>query len=199
VAAVIAAVLVVALGGSLLMQVTKSPPSGLPSGSARTTPNLTPAATASASVPKTTVVWYVGLGAGSQSDQEHAEEDFVNNYNATNKDNVNLQLELLHGYNATDTWRTSFDSGKGPDVIGPVGIQVRAEYPSYWLGLNDEIARNKTDLSVYPPALLKTFKNAAGQYEGLPYDEYPAFIFYNKDLFKDAGSRICRPKSARST
>ena len=35
--------------------------------------------------------------------------------------------------------------------------------------------------------------------EGLPYDEYPAFIFYNKDLFKDAGSRICRPKSARST
>lgn len=42
-------------------------------------------------------------------------------------------------------------------------------------------------MSVYPPALLKTFKNAAGQYEGLPYDEYPAFIFYNKDLFKAAG------------
>jgi multiple sugar transport system substrate-binding protein len=69
----------------------------------------------------------------------------------------------------------------------PVGIQVRAEYPSYWLGLNDEIARNKTDLGAYPPALLKTFKDAAGQYQGLPYDEYPGFIFYNKDLFEAAG------------
>jgi multiple sugar transport system substrate-binding protein len=187
VAAVIIAVLVVVLGGSLLLQVTKGPQSGLPSGSARTTPNLTPAATASASVAKTTVVWYVGFGAGSQPDQQQPETDFVNNYNATNKDNINLQLDVLHGSNATDTWHTPFDSGKGPDIIGPVGIQVRVEYPSYWLGLNDLIARNHTDLNAYPRALLKTFKNAAGQYEGLPYDEYPAFIFYNKDLFRAAG------------
>jgi multiple sugar transport system substrate-binding protein len=137
---------------------------------------------------KTTVVWYVGLGAGSQPDQVQAEENFVNNYNATNTDNIILQLEELNpGGNATDTWRTPFDAGGGPDIIGPVGIQVRAEFPSYWLGLDDLIARNHTDLSVYPPALLATFKNAAGQYQGLPYDEYPAFIFYDKDLFKAAG------------
>jgi multiple sugar transport system substrate-binding protein len=164
-------------------------------------PSATPTATAVAATPlkgvngcssctpsnKTTVVWYVGLGAGSQPDQQQAETDFVNTYNATNKDNIDLQLEVLHGTNATDTWHTPFDAGGGPDIIGPVGIQVRAEYPSYWLGLDDLIARNGTDLSVYPPALLKTFKNAEGQYEGLPYDEYPAFIFFNKDLFKAAG------------
>jgi multiple sugar transport system substrate-binding protein len=186
----IAAVLAIANGGSLLMQVTKSPAAGLPSSSTSPTPTRTPApsASASASIGKTTVVWYLGLGAGSQPNQLQAETDFVNNYNLSNKDDIILQLQELNpGGNATDTWRTSFDSGKGPDVIGPVGIQVRAEYPSYWLGLNDEIARNKTDLSVYQPALLNTFKNAAGQYEGLPYDEYPGFIFYNKDLFKAAG------------
>jgi multiple sugar transport system substrate-binding protein/raffinose/stachyose/melibiose transport system substrate-binding protein len=73
------------------------------------------------------------------------------------------------------------------DIIGPVGIQTRAQYSGNWLGLDDLIAKNKTDLSVYPPAVLNAVKNAAGQYEALPYTQYPAFIFYNKDLFKAAG------------
>jgi multiple sugar transport system substrate-binding protein len=183
-AGAIAAVLLIALGGNLFIQAQKSPPAGLPSGSASSTPTKTP----SASVARTPVVWFTGLGAGSQPDQQQAETDFVNNYNLRNKDGIILQLQVLGpGGNATDTWHTPFDSGKGPDIIGPVGIQVRAEYPSYWLSLNDLIAKNHTDLSAYPAALLKTFKNSAGQYDGLPYDQYPAFIFYNKDLFKVAG------------
>jgi multiple sugar transport system substrate-binding protein len=186
-AGAIAAVLVIALGGSLLIQVTKSSPAGLPSGSVSAAPTLTPAPPASASVAKTTVVWFIGLGAGSQPNQLSAEADFVNHYNATNKDNIDLVLQIMCGCNATETLTGDMEAGKGPDILGPVGIQGRADYSGYWLGLNDEIAKDKTDLSAYPPALLATFKNAAGQYEGLPYNEYPAFIFYNKDLFKAAG------------
>ncbi|HEY5487964.1 MAG TPA: hypothetical protein VIK06_09965 [Candidatus Limnocylindrales bacterium] len=184
-AGAIAAVLVIALGGSLLMQAKKSPPAGLPFGSASATPTGTPAPTPSASVAKTTVVWFIGLGAGSQPNQLKVETDFVNRYNATNHDGIDLQMQIIS--NGSGTLKEQIDSGKGPDLFGPVGIQGRAGLEQYVLGLNDLIAENHTDLSAYPPALLATFKNAAGQYEGLPYDEYPAFIFYNKDLFKAAG------------
>jgi multiple sugar transport system substrate-binding protein len=144
------------------------------------------AASVSASAGKTTVVWFIGLGAGSQPNQMKAEEDFRNSYNATNTDNIDLELDFVQAGGSAET--TIDDSLAGTDIVGPIdSIQARAEYPNYWLGLNDLIAQNKTDLSVYPPALLATFKNSAGQYESLPYDEYPAFIFYNKDLFEAAG------------
>ncbi len=185
-ASAIAAVLVIALGGSLLMQVTKTPPAGLPSGSASASPTGTPAHSATASTPKTTLVWFVGAGPGGSPDQVQVETDFVNRYNHTNTDNISLQLALVS--NGPVSLQEQIDTGKGPDIIGPVGIEGRGvTLASDMLGLNDLIARNHTDLNAYPPALLRTFRNSAGQYEGLPYDQYPAFIFYNKDLFKAAG------------
>ena len=187
VAVAITAVLVVVLGGGLLLQVTKSPHVGLPSGSGSASPTGKQAASVSASPSKTTVVWYIGFGTGSQPNQLKAAEDFRDAYNATNTDNIDLEFQFISGGNATDTLWTQIDAGKGPDILGPVGIQTNAQYSSYWLGLDDLIAKNRTDLSSYPPALLKTFKDSAGQYEGLPYIEYPAFIFYNKDVFKAAG------------
>jgi multiple sugar transport system substrate-binding protein len=187
VAVVIASVIVVALGGSLLMQVTKSPPAGLPSGSGSATPTGTPAPSATASRPKTRVVWFIGIGAGSQPNQLQVEQAFADKYNATNTDNISLQLTVISAGAADDTIAKELARNGGSDIVGPIGIQARAGLPGYFLALDDLIARNHTDLSAYPPALQKTFKNAAGQYEGLPYDEYPAFIFYNKDLFKAAG------------
>jgi multiple sugar transport system substrate-binding protein len=188
-AGAIAAVLVIALGGNLFIQAQKSPPAGLPSGSASSTPTETPPPTASASAsgPKTRVVWFIGLGAGSQPNQLQAETDFRARYNATNTDNISLELSIISGGAADDTPDKELARNGGADIVGPIGIQTRAGLPDRFLPLDDLIAQNKTDLSAYPPAALKAFKNPAGQYESLPYIEYPAFIFYNKDLFKAAG------------
>jgi ABC-type glycerol-3-phosphate transport system substrate-binding protein len=180
----------VALGGNLLIQVTKSPPAGLPSGSVSAAPTPTidglqfPYPGTSVPAGKTAVVWFVGLGSGMQPDQLQAETDFVNRYNATNTDRIFLQLDILPAASA-DT--TIDDLLASTDILGPIGIQTRAGLPGRFLTLNDLIAKSHTDLSTYPPALLATFKNSAGQYEGLPYDEYPGFIFYDKDLFAAAG------------
>jgi len=200
VAVVIAAVLVVVLGGSLLMQVTKSPHIGLPSGSESASPTGTQAASASASasVARTEVVWNTVFGAGSQPNQVKAEQAFVDHYNATNTDNIELILRWSLPDCADCTFATYLAAGGASDIIGPVGIQGRVGLEKYVLGLNDLITRNHTDLSVYPPALLATFKNAAGQYESLPYDDYPAFIFYNKDLFKAAGLPDLPTKAGQS-
>jgi ABC-type glycerol-3-phosphate transport system substrate-binding protein len=141
----------------------------------------------SASVAKTKVVWNTFFGSGSQPNQVTAEQAFIDRYNATNTDNIELTLQYWLPDCADCTFDTFLAQGGASDIIGPIGIQGRVGIHKYVLGLNDLIAENHTDLGAFPPALLATFKNAAGQYEGLPYDEFPAFIFYNKDLFKSAG------------
>jgi ABC-type glycerol-3-phosphate transport system substrate-binding protein len=189
-----AAAVVVALTGGLLLTRFEGPASTMaPTTNASVAPTATmyglqfPYPAASASAGKTTVDWMVGLDSGSQPGQLQAEIEFVDRYNATNADDVFLRVYPIPNMNATDTIDTFLDSDQAPDIFGPIGIQGRARLKSHILGLDDEIAKNHTDLSAYPPALLATFKNSAGQYEGLPYDEYPAFIFYNKDLFAAAG------------
>jgi multiple sugar transport system substrate-binding protein len=132
----------------------------------------------------TKVVWFIGLGAGSQPNQLQAETDFVNNYNNTNTDNIFLQPSIIPNSNATDTLKTEIAAGKGPDIVGPVGIQGRAGFPGVFLDLTNEVAANKTDLTVYGDKLVNSMKMGTDGLIGLPYAIYPGFIFYNKDLFK---------------
>jgi hypothetical protein len=95
VAGAIAAVLVLVLGASLLMQVTKNPHIASPTASESASPNGTQAASAPASVARTTVVWFPGFRARLAEQSGVAEADFVIRYNATTKDNINLQLSLI--------------------------------------------------------------------------------------------------------
>ena len=149
------------------------------SGSATAIPVQTQSAPPSA----TKVVWFIGLGAGSQPAQLQAETDFVNNYNNTNKDNIFLQVSIIPNTNATDTLKTQIAAGKGPDIVGPVGIQGRAGFPGVFLDLTAEVASNKTDLTPYGDKLVNAMKMGKDGLVGLPYALYPGFIFYNKDLF----------------
>jgi multiple sugar transport system substrate-binding protein len=162
-------------------------------GNSGTSPTASTAASSSASAivtstatpppGKTKIVWFVGLGSGSQPNQLQAETDFVNNYNDNNTDNIFLQLSIIPNSNATDTLKTQIAAGKGPDIVGPVGISGRASFPGVWLDLTAEVASNKTDLTIYGDKLVNSFKSASEGLTGLPYDMYPGFIFYNKDLF----------------
>ena len=132
---------------------------------------------------KTKIVWFIGLGSGSQPNQLQAETDFVNKYNDTNTDNIFLQVSIVPNSNATDTLKTQIAAGKGPDIVGPVGIIGRAGFPGVFLDLTAEVASNKTDLTIYGDKLVNAFKMGSDGLIGLPYVLYPGFIFYNKDLF----------------
>jgi multiple sugar transport system substrate-binding protein len=164
-----------ACGGSSATQTATTTASG------GATPITTPAASAPAN--KTKVVWFIGLGAGSQPNQLQAETDFVNNYNDNNKDNIFIAPSIIPNTNATDTLKTQIAAGKGPDIVGPVGIQGRAGFPGVFLDLTAEVASNKTDLTIYGDKLVNAFKMGSDGLIGLPYVIYPGFIFYNKDLF----------------
>jgi ABC-type glycerol-3-phosphate transport system substrate-binding protein len=183
-----AAIIAIAVtGGLLFMHGGHSPVASLATTPATNSPSESASVLPSAAPSKTQVVWNTGFGAGSQPNQVEAEQAFVDSYNATNTDNIHLTLRWSLPDCADCTFDNFIAAGGVADIIGPIGDQGRAGLHKYVRGLNDLIAANHTDLSAYPPALLATFKNTAGQYEGLPYDEYPAFIFYNKDLFKAAG------------
>ena len=171
----------------LLVHGGNSPAALLATSLATSSPSTSASASPSASVAKTKVVWNTAFGAGGAPSQVKAEQAFVDRYNATNSDGIELSLQWWLPDCASCNFDTFLAQGGASDIIGPIDIQGRVGLHKYVLGLNDLIAENHTDLGSFPPALLATFKNAIGQYEGLPYDEFPAFIFYNKDLFKTAG------------
>jgi multiple sugar transport system substrate-binding protein len=132
------------------------------------------------------VRWFVGLGSGTQPAQIDAQKAFVANYNSTNPDHITVKLEIVPNANATDVLKTEIAAGNAPDIIGPVGVKGRNGFEGLFLDLTSEIAKNNFDLTVFDSTLVKFFQSADGQV-GLPYDIFPGYIWYNKDIFAKAG------------
>ena len=163
-------------------------------------PRSTASPSASAAIPSTYLVeptgipiahrtpirWFVGLGSGTLTSQIENERAFVANYNADNKDGVAIELEVVANGNAYDVLKTEMAAGAAPDIIGPVGVGGRNGLGGAFLDLTQEIAKNKVDLAGYDPALVAYLQEGGAQI-GLPYDIFPGYVWYNKDLFKAAG------------
>jgi multiple sugar transport system substrate-binding protein len=133
------------------------------------------------------VRWFVGLGGGTQPSQIDAQKAFVANYNKTNKDNISIKLEIVPNANAYDVLKTEIAAGNAPDIIGPVGVKGRNGFEGLFLDLTAEVAKNNYDLTASDPALVKFFQQGGDGQVGLPYDIYPGYIWYNKDIFNKAG------------
>jgi multiple sugar transport system substrate-binding protein len=135
---------------------------------------------------RTVIKWFVGLGAGTQPPQIPLEQEAVKKFNES-QDKIYLALEIIDNRQAFNALATRIASGDVPDIIGPVGVRGRNAFKGQLLDLTDLIKTNKVDLSQYPPELIQYY-NVEGQGQiGLPYAIYPSFIYYNKDLFDEAG------------
>lgn len=133
------------------------------------------------------VRWFIGLGPGSQPNQIEAERRFVSGYNAKNSDCVALYLEIVPNAIAADTLKTEIASGNAPDVVGPIGASGRLAVNGLLLDLAPLVSSNHTDLSGFEPAVVNYLKQGSDGLIGLPYDIFPGYLFYNKDLFGQAG------------
>lgn len=135
---------------------------------------------------RTVIRWFVGLGAGTQPAQIPLEEEAVERFNQA-QDKIYLALEIVDNTQAYNVLATRIASGDVPDIIGPVGVRGRNGFKGLLLDLQPLIESNSVDLSKYPKALVD-FYNVEGQGQiGLPYAIYPSFIYFNKDLFDEAG------------
>ena len=157
---------------------------------APSTVNITPAPIAAGPGPNggTVVRWFIGLGAGTQPAQIGPEQAFIAAYNKSQKD-VYIQYELVDNTQAASILKTEIAAGNAPDIIGPVGVEGLNLFADQLLDLKAQIqSTGYKPTGVDQP--LVDFFNSLGQNGatvGLPFAVYPSFIFYNQDLFEEAG------------
>jgi multiple sugar transport system substrate-binding protein len=190
----IVAILATACGGSTATAAPSVAASEAPSAAAATaSPSL--AAITPAPLPPNApgpnggvvVSWFVGLGAGGQPQQLQAEADFVNAYNASQKD-VYISLEIYNNNVAANILKTQIAAGNAPDIIGPVGVEGLNLFRDQLLDLAPLVASTGYTQPGVDPKLFDFFKLGEGNAQiGLPFATYPSFLYFNKDLFDEAG------------
>lgn len=134
---------------------------------------------------KTNIVWYVGLGGGGDPGQPAKEQKVVDAFNAS-QSAINLKLTVVTNANATKTLATQISGGNGPDIVGPVGVKGSNAFDGQWADMAPMMASQKFDTSGYDAAAIKSFL-IDGKQVGLPSGVYPSYVWYNKDLFDEAG------------
>jgi multiple sugar transport system substrate-binding protein len=132
------------------------------------------------------VKWYVGLGTGGNPAQVEAQRKVVEDFNKS-QDHTYVALQIVDNTIASQTLATQIAAGNPPDIVGPVGTVGRATFDGNYLDLTPYIQASGMDLSVYDQAVVNAY-NIPGQGQiGLPFAVFPSFMYYNKDLFDEAG------------
>ncbi len=129
--------------------------------------------------------WYVGLGTGGNPEQIEAQEAVVDEFNAS-RDDIQIKLEIVQNDVAYDTLSTQIASGNAPDIIGPVGIRGANAFNGRWLDLQPLVDSSGYDLSRWEQAQVDVWRTDEGLV-GLPFGVFPSVMFYNRDLFDEAG------------
>lgn len=134
---------------------------------------------------KARVVFFVGMGTGSDPDQIAVQEALVSEFNATH-DDIEVEMLVVPHDSAPERFLAMVAGGSPPQVVGPIGIANVAEFFDVWADVSPLIEADGTDLSdFYGPAVdLQTYPDKT---IGLPLGLYPSFLFYNADLFDAAG------------
>jgi multiple sugar transport system substrate-binding protein len=141
-------------------------------------------ATTSASGDVVEVRWFVGLGAGTDAPVIPLQEELVAEYNATH-DNIQIKLDVAPDPDQAATLlQTQVVGGNSPDIVGPVGVKGAAQFFGGWLDLSAYLG--DYDLSDFDPALVE-FWNQQGVQIGLPFAVFPQVLWFNKELFDEAG------------
>jgi multiple sugar transport system substrate-binding protein len=135
---------------------------------------------------RTQIRWFVGIGAGGQPEQADAQRQVVDEFNAS-QDEIELVLEIVENDVAYETLATQIASDNPPDIIGPVGRDGSNAFSGLYLDLEPLVESTGFDTSIWPEATVENFREPDGTLPGLPFASFPSFIYYNRDLFDEAG------------
>lgn len=189
------AILATACGGTTASTAPSAAATEAPSAAVTAAPSatpliVTPAPIAAGPGPNggTVVRWFIGLGAGTQPAQIGPEQTFIDTFNASQSD-VYIQYEIVSNTQASSILQTEIAAGNAPDIIGPVGVEGLNLFADQLLDLKPLIASTGYQSTGVDQSLVDFFNSLGqnGATVGLPFAVYPSFIFYNKDLFDEAG------------
>lgn len=132
------------------------------------------------------VDWFVGLGTGTNEQQIEVQNAVVEAFNAS-QDAIELRITLAASNQvAADTLSTLIAGNTPPDIVGPVGFSGANAFSGQWLDLQPLVDAAGYDLSQYPESLVGLYQTPEGLL-GIPFAVFPSLMFYNKDLFDEAG------------
>lgn len=134
---------------------------------------------------KTQIRWFVGLGTGTDPEQQPVQEQVVAEFNASHP-NIELVLEVVPYDSARDALSTQIAAGNGPDIVGPVGWSGSNAYYGEWLDVGPFIESSGYDTTQFSQELVAFYQTEEGQV-GLPFAVFPAAVFYQRSLFDEAG------------
>ncbi len=195
VAAGIVAILAAACGGSTATTAPSAAATAAPAATEAPAPTEAPSLVAITPEPIAAAVgpnggkvlrWFIGLGGGGKPEQIAAEQKFAADFNAAQKD-VYLTPEIYDNSVAAQQLQVQIAAGNPPDIIGPVGVEGLNIFRDNLLDLKPLIVSENFDMSGFDPALVDFFDiGKDGATIGVPYANYPSFIYYNKKLFDEA-------------
>ena len=134
---------------------------------------------------RTPIRWFIGLGSGTDAQQQEAQHAVVDAFNAS-QDKIQLIMEVVPYNGARDALATQIASGNGPDIIGPVGWSGSNLFYGQYLDLAPLIEKTGYDLTQFSDELVKFNITEEGQI-GLPFAVFPAAVFFQKGMFDEAG------------
>ncbi|PKO12415.1 MAG: sugar ABC transporter substrate-binding protein [Chloroflexi bacterium HGW-Chloroflexi-10] len=130
--------------------------------------------------------WFIGLGTGTDPDQLTAEQEVVDEFNATHPD-IHLVTEIVTYEAAFDTLATELAAGNPPDIVGPMGVDGAESFHGQWLDLTPSIEKFGYDLTQFDEGAVNFYHTGGEGQLGIPFGVYPSVMYYNKPLFDEAG------------
>jgi multiple sugar transport system substrate-binding protein len=144
------------------------------------------AATPQPTGPPVEIKWFCCLGTGDDKSQLPVEMKFVDDFNKS-QTHIKLVFDHVVYAGARAAFATRLASGTPPDVVGPVGVGGAEAFRGSWLDLKDLIAKNNYDLSQYGQGAVDFYKVAGQGQIGIPFAVYPSELYYQPDMFDEAG------------
>ncbi len=135
---------------------------------------------------KTEVRWFIGLGTGDAPELQAPQQAIVDAFNASHP-NIHLTMEVVLYAQAYETLATQVTSGNPPDIVGPVGVSGAEGFHGMWLDLEPYIKKTNYDLSGFDPKAVDFYRVEGQGLLGLPYAIYPSMIYYQPEMFDEAG------------
>jgi multiple sugar transport system substrate-binding protein len=78
-------------------------------------------------------------------------------------------------------------AGTPPDIVGPVGFSGSNAFAGQWLDLQPLIDSTAYELEGIPENLVESYRSLSEGLTGLPFAVFPGVLYYNVDLFDEAG------------
>ena len=128
---------------------------------------------------------FVGFGTGTEPEQIDLHNQLAEEFNSTH-DDIQIEFVTVAYEDHTTKFSTMLAGGMSPDIVMPIGVMGVAEFQDEWLDLSPYIERDNYDTSdFYGPAL--DLQKVEGKIVSLPLGVYPSVVYYNEDMFDEAG------------